>query len=316
MSNEVQLSVSAAAARNLATATVTVPQYTEITPRWLLKLLPWVDVDGGVYRVNRVAKAAKGKPANEHGEVKVDLLTVAGGEPALPSTFVDYEEDPREYHLSTIQTVLHTHTRVTDLYSNKIDQLREQIRLTVEAVREREEWELINNPEFGLLKEVAGAQSIKTRKGSPTPDDLDELLGLVWKKPAFFLAHPRAIFAFGRECTRRGVPPPTVQLFGAPFLTWRGVPLIPSNKLEIKNNASTILLLRVGEPEQGVVGLQKTGVTGEVEPGLSVRYMGTNEHSIASHLVTRYFSASVLTTDAIARLDNVVVNNYHEYTWK
>ena len=312
----IHLSVSAAAARNLATATVTVPQYTEITPRWLRKLLPWVDVDGGVYRVNRVAKAAKGEPANEFGEVKVDLLTAAGGEPKLPTTFVDYEEDPREYHLSTIQTVLHTHTRVTDLYSNKIDQLREQIRLTVEAVKEREEWELINSPDFGLLKEVDASQTIKTRKGAPAPDDLDELLGLVWKKPAFFVAHPKAIVAFGRECTRRGVPPPTVHLFGTPFLTWRGVPLVPSNKLEVKNNATSILLLRVGEAEQGVVGLQKTGVTGEVEPGLSVRYMGTNEHSIASHLVTRYFSASVLTTDAIARLDNVAVNQYHEYASK
>jgi hypothetical protein len=317
-SNDPRLSLSATAARNLATATVTVPQMTEITPRWLAKLLPWVDVDGGVYRVNRVAKAAKGKPANEFGETKVDLLTVDGGEPRLPTTFVDYEEDPREYHLSTIQTVLHTHTRVTDLYSNKIDQLREQIRLTVEAVREREEWELINNPDFGLLKEVSSSQTIATRKGSPTPDDLDELLTLVWKKPAFFLAHPKAIAAFGRECTRRGVPPPSVHLFGTPFLTWRGVPLIPSNKLELhgRSNATSILLLRVGEAEQGVVGLQKTGVTGEVEPGLSVRYMGTNEHSIASHLVTRYFSASVLTTDAIARLDNVVVNSYHDYTWK
>jgi len=273
-------------------------------------------VDGGVYRVNRVAKAPKGTPANEYGEVKVDLLTVAAGEPKLPKTFVDYEEDPREYHLSTIQTVLHTHTRVTDLYSNKIDQLREQIRLILEAVKEREEWELINNPGFGLLKEVDSGQTIKTRKGAPTPDDLDELLGLVWKKPAFFLAHPRAIIAFGRECTRRGVPPPTVHLFGTPFLTWRGVPLIPSNKLDIKGESTSILLLRVGEAEQGVVGLQKTGVTGEVEPGLSVRYMGTNENSIASHLVTRYFSASVLTTDAIARLDNVVVNNYYEYNSK
>jgi hypothetical protein len=311
---EPHLSLSATAARNLATATVTVPQMTEITPRWLNKLLPWIDVDGGVYRVNRVAKAAKSKPANEFGEGKVDLLTVDGGEPKLPTTFVDYDEDPREYHLSTIQTVLRTHTRVTDLYSNKIDQLREQIRLTVEAVKEREEWELINHPDFGLLKEVDSTQTIKTRKGSPSPDDLDELLGLVWKKPAFFLAHPKAIIAFGREATRRGVPPPTVHLFGSPFITWRGVPLIPSNKLDVSSKSTTsILLLRVGEAEQGVVGLQKTGVTGEVEPGLSVRYMGTNENSIASHLVTRYFSASVLTTDAIARLDNVVVNNYYDY---
>jgi hypothetical protein len=314
MSNQtapsVQLSLSAAAARNLANATVTVPQKGRITPRWLLRLLPYLLVDGGVYRVNRVAREADGQ------ESGVDVLTVNSGEIKLPTTFVDYEVEPREYHLSTIQTVLHTHTRVTDLYSNKIDQLREQIRLTIEGVKEREEWELINNTDFGLLKESA-SRAIKTRSGPPTPDDLDELLALVWKKPAFFLAHPRAIAAFGRECTRRGVPPPTVNLFGSPFLTWRGVPLIPSEKLEIRGEgkaaSSSILLLRVGEADQGVVGLHKAGVTGEVEPGLSVRYMSTSERSIASHLVTRYFAAAVLTQDAVARLDNVRVDQYHEY---
>lgn len=304
-SNTNHLSLSANAARNLATATVTVPQWDEITPRWLHKLLPHVNVDGGVYRVNRVKKKKGGA---------VELLTVEGGEPLLPKTFVDYEEDAREYHLATIQTILRTHTRITDLYSNEIDQLRQQIRLTLEAVKEEEENELLNNPHFGLLKEVAPGQRIKTRNGTPTPDDLDELLSLVWKKPAFFLAHPKAIAAFGREATRRGVPPPTVSLFGSPFITWRGIPLIPSNKLPVdKNGTTSILLLRVGEAEQGVVGLQKVGVTGEVEPGLSVRYMGTDEHSIASHLVTRYFSIAVLTDDAIARLDNISVNHYHKY---
>jgi hypothetical protein len=310
MSTDANLSLSAKAARNLATATVTVPQMEQITPRWLHKLLPWVDVDGGVYRVNTVARKSNGE---EH---EVDLLTVDGGEPKLPATFVDYDNEPREYHLSTIQTMLRTHTRVTDLYSNRIDQLREQVRLTVEAVKEREEWELVNHPKFGLSREVVPSQQINTRKGTPTPDDLDELLALVWKKPAFFLAHPRAIAAFGREATRRGVPPVTVNLFGSPFITWRGVPLIPTDKLEIdKAGKTSILLLRVGESQQGVVGLQKAGVTGEVEPGLSVRYMGTNENSIASHLVTRYFSIAVLTPDAIARLDNVSVRYYHEYVY-
>jgi hypothetical protein len=310
MSNpDTRLSLSAASARNLATATVTVPQWTAITPRWLHKLLPWIDIDGGVYRVNRVAKS-------EDVESQAELLTVDSGEPKLPTAFVDYDHDPREYHLSSIQTILNTHTRVTDLYSNRIDQLREQVRLTVEAIKEREEWELINNPNFGLYNEVTPSQRINTRTGTPTPDDLDELLTLVWKKPAFFLAHPKAIAAFGRECTRRGVPPPTVSIFGSPFITWRGIPLIPSNKVEIGADGKTsILLLRVGESHQGVVGLQKTGVTGEVEPGLSVRYMGTNENSIASHLVTRYFSAAVLTEDAIARLDDVSVLSYHDYVY-
>lgn len=301
-----RLSLSPQAARNLATATVTSPQWSEITPRWLQKLLPWVDVDGGVYRVNQVVRK----------DPTVSLLTSDGGEPVLPTTFVDYDVDPREYHLSTIQTIVRTHTRVTDLYSNRIDQLREQVRLTVEAVKEREEWELINHPAFGLYNEVAPSQRINTRKGTPTPDDLDELLTLVWKKPAFFLAHPRAIGAFGREATRRGVPPPTVTIFGSPFITWRGIPLIPSDKLQIGEDGKTsILLLRVGEAQQGVVGLQKAGVAGEVEPGLSVRYMGTNENSVASHLVTRYFSAAVLTEDAIARLDDVSVGSYHEYVY-
>jgi hypothetical protein len=301
--SETQLSLSADAARNLATATVTVPQWDEITPRWLHKLLPWVDVDGGVYRV------IKKDPT-------VDVLTVDGGEPRLPTTFVDYEVDPREYHLSTIQTVLNTHTRVTDLYSNRIDQLREQVRLTVDAVKEREEWELINHAQFGLFNEVAPHQRLVARKGTPSPDDLDDLLALVWKKPAFFLAHPKAIAAFGREATRRGVPPPTVSIFGSPFITWRGIPFIPTNKLQVGEDGKTsILLLRVGEAQQGVVGLQKAGVTGEIEPGLSVRYMGTNENSIASHLVTRYFSAAILTEDAIARLDDVSVNFYHAYVY-
>ena len=81
------------------------------------------------------------------------------------------------------------------------------------------------------------------------------------------------------------------------------------------DNKTTILLLRVGESQRGVVGLQKAGVAGEIEPGLSVRYMGTDENSIASHLVTRYFSVAALDADAIARLDDVSVNQYHDYVY-
>jgi hypothetical protein len=309
MSTKNTLSLGPIAARQLSTATVTIPQWDYITPRWLLSLLPYVNVDGGAYRINRVIdKKGKG------GALLPELATVGGGENELPTTYVDYAEDPQEIELSAITTVLHTHTRITDLYSNKIDQLREQVRLTVEAVKEREEHEIINNAEFGLLSKVAPSYRIKTRKGQPTPDDLDELLTLVWKRPAFFLAHPKAIAAFGREATRRGVPPVVVHLFGSPFITWRGIPLIPSDKLPIAKDGTTrILLLRVGEDKRGVVGLQKVGVAGEVEPGLSVRYSGTSDNSIASHLVTRYFSLAVLADDAIGSLDGVVLNKFHEY---
>ena len=137
--------------------------------------------------------------------------------------------------LSAVTTVVDVHTRVSDLYSSPHDQIREQLRLTIETIKERQESELINNKEYGLLNNVAPSQAIKTRSGAPTPDDLDELIAKVWKEPAFFLAHPLAIAAFGRECTRRGVPPPTVSLFGSQFITWRGLPLVPSDKLGVED---------------------------------------------------------------------------------
>jgi hypothetical protein len=180
--------------------------------------------------------------------------------------------------------VLNVHTRVSDLFSNPYDQVREQLRLLIESVKEKQESELLNNADYGLLNNVAASQKLKTRKGAPTPDDLDELIdqGLERAFPVF-LAHPRAIAAFGRECTRRGVPPPTVTLFGTPFLTWRGVPLIPSDKIAVrsKDQKSKILLLRVGEKKQGVVGLFQPGLPGEQSPGLSVRFMGIDERALS-----------------------------------
>src|SRR5690349_23735557 len=51
--NLLQRSVTTSVARNLANTTKTPPKMMSITPRWLLSLLPWVQVDGGTYRVNR-----------------------------------------------------------------------------------------------------------------------------------------------------------------------------------------------------------------------------------------------------------------------
>ncbi len=137
----------------------------------------------------------------------------------------------------------------------------------------------------------------------------------MWKEPGFFLAHPQAIAAFGRECTRRGVPPPTVPLFGSQFLTWRGVPLIPSDKLAIEDGKTNILLLRTGESKQGVVGLYQPNLPGQQTPGLSVRFMGINHKAIASYLISLYCSLAVLTEDALGVLEGVETGNYHEYRW-
>src|SRR6202044_3394232 len=53
VAQEPRQSLSTEAARNLATTTKTAPQMQGITSRWLLRMLPWVNVSGGTYRVNR-----------------------------------------------------------------------------------------------------------------------------------------------------------------------------------------------------------------------------------------------------------------------
>jgi hypothetical protein len=449
-----QLSLATAAARNLATTTKTPPQMQGITSRWLLKVLPWVQVSGGTFRVNRrtthtlgngrvefvstgaevrvipeeltelpglggfsdgevlqqladaceqrdfspgEAIVSAGQPAdrvvliahgklsqrapgaydtdaqlavladgdhfgadtlagedpgtwqhtltsltsgtvltlgrqqfqevlarsealrahlaaaraaipgqrNAHGESAIELASGHAGEPELPGTFVDYEAAPREYELSVAQTVLRVHSRVADLYNEPMDQVAEQVRLTVEALRERQEHEMVNNREFGLLHNADPRQRVHTRSGPPTPDDLDELLATVWKEPSVMLAHPKAIAAIGRECSSRGLYPGTVELSGHAVPSWRGVPLLPCDKIPVSERGTTsIMAMRTGEA-QGVVGLHRTGIPDEYQPSLSVRFMGISEKAVISYLVSAYFSAAVLVPDALGILEDV-----------
>jgi CRP-like cAMP-binding protein len=454
-----QLSLGTAAARNLATTTKSAPQMQGITSRWLLRVLPWVQVSGGTYRVNRrltytvgdgrvtfiqsgaearvipeelgelpvlrgyddmdvlnsladrftqhefaagqviaeagapadqvylvvhgkvhkigtgkygeqavlgvladgdhfgnqvltqgdgswefTAKAATavtvlGLPKsafqaiaeqseslreqiqrflsgtqlakNKHGEAAIHLASGHEGEPDLPGTFVDYELAPREYELSVAQTVLRVHSRVADLFNHPMNQVEHQLRLTIEALRERQEHELINNRDFGLLYNADYSQRIHTRSGPPTPDDLDELISRR-RNPQFLLAHPQTIAAFGRECNRLGIYPGSIDFHGNAVPSWRGLPLLPCNKIPINGgHTSSIIVLRVGEDNQGVVGLHQIGLPDEYEPGLSVRFMGINEKAVISYLVSAYYSAAILVPDAIGILENVEVARAH-----
>ena len=450
-----QLSLGTDAARNLATTTKTVPQMQGISSRWLLKMLPWVQVDGGTYRVNRrlrysagngrvsfiktgarvqvlppsllelpalhgfdnsdlleglaskfvqqefepgdaivelgqpadrIFLVAHGKikkfgageyddqtllgvlvdgdhigaqllaeqqsiwdftakavtsctvlalprqefqelvtqsealrehigqfhtrqklPQNRYSEASIELASGHTGEPVLPGTFVDYELSPREYKLSVTQTTLRVHTRVADLYNQPMNQVEQQLRLTIEAIRERQEHELINNQEFGLLHNAALEQRISTRTGPPTPDDLDELI-VRRRKSRLLFAHPRTIAAFGRECNRQGVYPQDLEFNGQKIRSWRGRPIFPCNKIPItKTGISSILCMRIGVEDEGVIGLRQTGIPDEVDPGLSVKFMGINDKAINSYLVSAYYSAALLVPNALGVLENVEI---------
>ncbi|MFF4248725.1 family 2B encapsulin nanocompartment shell protein [Streptomyces sp. NPDC001822] len=247
---------------------------------------------------------------NHRGEAEIAMSAGHRGEHELPGAFVDYELKPREYELSVAQTILRIHTRVSDLYNGPMDQTKEQLRLTVEALRERQEHELVNNREFGLLHNADFKQRIQPHAGPPTPDDMDELL-CRRRGTKFFLAHPRTIAAIGRGFNSYGIYPDHVDLGGQRVPAWRGVPILPCNKIPVTpEKTSSILAMRTGEENQGVIGLHQTGLPDEYEPGLSVRFMGLDERAITSYLVSTYYSAAILVPDAVGVLENVQIAHW------
>jgi len=304
-----------AQAYQLADITKTPPQFGAITPRWITRFLEFKGLDAGIYRVNKVVE----------GETPLDVLCSSEKKGLeIPEGYVEYSQKPREYILNSISTIINVDTAVQDVYSSPYDQTKEQLNLAIESLRERQESQIINNDDYGLLKNVPESQRIKkpgNKANSPMPDDLDELLSKVWKDPSFFLAHPRAIAAFQRECTRRGVPPTTISTFGGTFIQWRGIPLIPTDKLFVdglknpkgKGGKTNILLVRTGEAKRGVVGLYQTGLQNEQGRGLSVRFKGVDNKGLASYLLSLYCSAAILADDAIAVLEDVEVGNYYDY---
>ncbi|MDR2700812.1 MAG: hypothetical protein LBB72_00110 [Spirochaetaceae bacterium] len=303
-----------AQAYQLADITKTPPQFGAITPRWLTRFLEFKGLDAGIYRVNKVVE----------GETPLDVLCSSEKKSAeIPEGYVNYQQKPREYTLNSISTIINVDTAVEDVFSSPYDQTKEQLHLAVESLRERQESQIINNDDYGLLKNVPDSQRITpgNRAGSPMPDDLDELIAKVWKEPAFFLAHPRAVAAFQRECTRRGVPPAAASLFGGTFILWRGIPIVPTDKLFVdglknpksKTGKTNILLVRTGEAKRGVIGLYQTGMQNEQSRGLSVRFRGVDNKGLASYLLSLYCSAAILSEDAIAVLEDVEVGNYYDY---
>lgn len=254
---------------------------------------------------------------NDHPRLRVHIQTY-NLPPSLPPPPPPYQIMSCEYPLAVEQAVLSIPTRVADLYNDPTNQTQQQLKLVVERIREAQESRMINDPEIGLLHNVEASQRIHAIKQNgdenntlPTPFNLDRLI-TNHRDPSFLLAHPRAIAAIGRRASQAGVYPESIEFGGSRVPSWRGVPLLPCTKIPItSDNYTTILVLRTGEENQGVIGLTETGLPDEYEPGLNVRFMGVDKEpgkeSMISYLVSAYFSVAALIPSALGALDNVYV---------
>jgi hypothetical protein len=300
--------LGAAVACQLTETTKTAPQFTSITPKWLLQLLEFKGLETGIYRVNKVE------------ESEMSLNVPSGKEfknRAIPQGFIDYKAKPREYRLNSISVIVNVDTKISDVYGFHYDQTEEQIRLMIESLQEFQESMIINGDEYGLLKNVADSQRIQTRCGAPTPDDLDELMVKVWKEPSFFLAHPLAIAAFGRECTRRGILLDAASVAGGTFTAWRGVPIVPTDKMFVggvkkpKGGGKTnIILVRTGEAKRGVIGLYQANASNECSKGIFLRLKGIDDNGITSYIISVYCAVAALADDSFAVLENIDISCY------
>ena len=134
------------------------------------------------------------------------------GEPVLPGTFVDYELSPREYELSVAQTVLRVHTRVADLYNEPMDQTEQQLRLTIEALRERAGARAGQQPRLRAAAQRRPQASGSTPAPGRPPRTTWTSCSAGGGRPAFFLAHPRPSRRSAGSATPRGVYPDSVEL--------------------------------------------------------------------------------------------------------
>ncbi|WP_316353924.1 cyclic nucleotide-binding domain-containing protein [Candidatus Trichorickettsia mobilis] len=233
-------------------------------------------------------------------------------EPPHPDNYPNFIENSTENQLDIIQATITLNTKNND--ENYSQQLDEQLETTARKIEDREEWEIINNKKYGLLHNISAAMSCDAKLKSLTPDNFDDLLSLVWNKPSFFLANPKAVAAFAKKCTHNHIALKTVDIHGASFITWRGVPIIPSNNMVVDNSLGTqstnILLMRIGEKEKGVVGLYQDNNNLHKISSLTIEpIIDANEDLISKYKITRHFSVFILSLDAIAVLRNVALGS-------
>jgi len=231
----------------------------------------------------------------------------------IPGSFATFEENFSIIDLEPIQEVIRIHTKNATLFSDNYCQVRQQIGLTAQFIYESSENLIWNHPNYGLLHNTAPNMYIKVNHG-PTPDLLDDMLSRCWRAPDCYAMHPETLEYFHRSLSAAGLATDVKEMMGSYFTTWRGIPIIPTNKLhltteseshlspreEIGAATSHVCLLRLGEQKQGVISLYASRAGGTEEfPFINIDFMGIDQMGVASYLMSTFRAMAVLTSSAL-----------------
>ncbi len=274
-------------AQQLATTTKGRPFWEPKTPIWLLNILEKRGIENAIYRANKVENITPftSFKSNEFGDIDKGRAL--------------FDIKPKEYTLAIIQSLIEVPNRIVDLYNIPFNQLNTQFQLTIDNLLERKEKRIISS----LLEYSKENKKSSKIKNYPTPHDLDILISQVWKKPSFFLMAPEVQARFGQSCTEKGVCIGTVEIFGHPFWTWRGIPIIPTDKLNVKNKKSQVLLVRMGENDNGIFEIYNKAQHNHSIEGITIKETGIDENGLVGYLISMYYNIVIPTHDAIFYLE-------------
>lgn len=274
-------------AKQLAEIHKTEPIWEESTPKWLLQILEKKGIENTTFRINKV---------NSINKVIIDDHEYG----LICQDNVEFHHQPSEIEIVPIETLVKIPSRIYDAMNWPHSQMSNQIRLTVENIYEHQERYLITNPHTGLITYCGKNGRLKEYDTRITPDILDDLLGKVWNKPTFYLMHPNTLSEFCKACNAQGLNTGNIELFGYQFVSWRGLPIIVSDKIPTENSHSYVFLIRTGVKDSGVIQLYNLTPTKSGHPGIFIETLNTDNFGTVNTRVTLYTNVAVLSNEAIA----------------
>lgn len=275
-------------AKKLAETNKTEPIWEKSTPRWLLQFVEQKGIENITFRINKVCS--------------INKVTVGDHEyDQMSHDNIQYQQKPTEIELVNIETLIKVPSKIHDVMNYPHNQLVNQLRLTVENIRETQENYFINNPDTGLISQCAKKSRIIRYNDVVSPNVLDDLLALVWNKPSFYLMHPRILADFCKSCNSLGLNTGSSEYLGYQFVTWRGLPIITSDKIPLSAGTLTnIFLIRTGFDDSGVVQLHNITPTKSGYPGIFIETSATDQFGTVNTRVSLYTNIAILSDESIA----------------
>ena len=276
-------------AKKLADVSKTIPIWEDSTPKWLLRILDITEIENTAFRINKVQSITNISHQindSEYGVIVQDSVGI--------------QDKPIEIELETIESIIMIPSKIYDVMNYPHNQTNIQIKHTIDNILEKQE-NLFINGQNGFIKYCTDNNRLFKYAIKASPDILDELMGYVWNKPTFYLMHPRSLVDFCKSCNTLGLGTGNMELFGYQFVTWRGIPIITSNKIPNQEEiGSFIFLIRTGFDDDGVVQIRNGNKTDSGHPGIFIENSKTDNCGAVNTRISLYTNVAVLSNQSIA----------------